>query len=374
MKKRLISVFAFALAVSAGAAFVLYQLISTRVTAGAAAAANSHPTTKTVFVAAHDLEAGQMVTEKDITKQEFVNVPDGAITKKEEILNRGVINPIHRDSPFFDKTLAGAGEGAGFASIIPKGMRALAIHVNDVAGVAGFVIAGMHVDVLIAGLPPTSGVGTPAATGQQSRTLLQNITVLSAGQNYQKDAEGKPVMVTVVNLLVTPAQAEIMTLATDERIQLVLRNPADQAIAETPGAATSNLFAGNNGAARSSAPQRVPTGKVGGSGSGNAQRVGDGQVATSRQMSAARAAANAAGLQAQMPAPPPPVPSIEVLSGNTRTEIIMSGQAARNQLNGGSQRPAANPQVSGWPADGLDSNAVSVFKDTVVRPATEVAK
>ena len=69
-------------------------------------------------------------------------------------------------------------------------MRAFAVHVNEVVGVAGFAIAGMRVDVLVSGTPPgaTEGVGV----GSITRTLLQNIQVLSAGQNYQKDAEGKP--------------------------------------------------------------------------------------------------------------------------------------------------------------------------------------
>src|SRR5580658_5389570 len=103
MNKRLISVFVFALSVSAGAAFVLYQLISSKVTAGAAA---SHPATQTVFVAARDLQPGTLVTEHDIAKQEYITVPDGAIAKKEDIVNRGVINAVHRDAPFFDGTLA----------------------------------------------------------------------------------------------------------------------------------------------------------------------------------------------------------------------------------------------------------------------------
>src|SRR5580692_8370634 len=101
MKKRLISVFVFALTVSAGAAFVLYQLISTRVTAGAS---TNRPATKTVFVASKDLTPGALVTERDITQQSYISVPVGAITKKEDILNRGVITAIHRDAPFFEGT------------------------------------------------------------------------------------------------------------------------------------------------------------------------------------------------------------------------------------------------------------------------------
>jgi len=96
------------------------------------------------------------------------------------------------------------------------------VKVNEVVGVAGFVVPGMRVDVLITGLPP----GGNAFDGPKVRTLLQNIQVLSAGVNFQKDREGKPEQAQVVNLLVTPAQAEILSLASNEtHIQLVLRNP-----------------------------------------------------------------------------------------------------------------------------------------------------
>ena len=127
------------------------------------------------------------------------------------------------------------------AATIPPGMRAVAVRVNDVVGVAGFVTPGMRVDILIAGNPPGAG----AQAGTQTKTLLQNIEVLSAGQNIQKDAEGKPVSVPVVNLLVTPEQAEILSLASNEtRIQLVLRNPTDKETVKTPGTAVAYLFNG----------------------------------------------------------------------------------------------------------------------------------
>jgi len=299
MKKRLISVFVFALSVSAGAAFVLYQLISSKVTAGAAA---SHPATKTVYVAARDLQPGALVSDRDIAKQDYITVPDGAITKKEDIVNRGVINAIHRDAPFFDGTLAKQGEGAGFATIIPNGMRAFTVKVNEVVGVAGFAVAGMHVDVLVAGVPPGGGGQNE---GSVSRTLLQNISVLSAGQNYQKDAEGKPVLVQVVNLLVTPAQAEILNLATDQRIQLVLRNPADDVITNTTGAATANLFEGG----------AIHTSRV-------AYSSGSDSPAP-RPKARPQPPAPAPVV---MVAPAPPRPNvIEVLSGGARTQVVVSG-------------------------------------------------
>ncbi len=249
MKRRLISVLAFALAVSAGAAFVLYQLISSKVNSNPTAA---QPTTK-VFVAARDLELGALITEKEIRVQDYLTPPSGAITKKEDLIGRGVANPIHQDAPFFEAALAQKGAGAGFAATIPIGMRAFAVHVNEVVGVAGFVVAGAKVDILVSGAQP----GASESLGAVTKTMLQNITVLSAGQNFQKDAEGKPVLVQVVNLLVTPEQAEKLNIATENRIQLVLRNPTDNQIVTTPGASAGSIFTG------AAIPQPKPVAPIG---------------------------------------------------------------------------------------------------------------
>jgi pilus assembly protein CpaB len=220
---------------------VLYQLISSKVQVSSAAA----PVTTKVFVAARDLELGALIQEKDIRTQDYLTPPANAVTKKEDIVGRGVSSPIYRDSPFLEAALSPKGAGAGFASTIPKGMRAFAVHVNEVVGVAGFAVAGMRVDVLVSGsLPSAEGVGAV------TRTMLQNVEVLSAGQNFQKDAEGKPVLVQVVNLLVTPEQAEMLNLATENRIQLVLRNPSDREIVNTSGASMAGLFSG--------APIKIP--------------------------------------------------------------------------------------------------------------------
>jgi pilus assembly protein CpaB len=146
---------------------------------------------------------------------------------------------IYEGEPVLENRLAPKGAGAGLAATIPAGMRAFAVRVNEVVGVAGFVVPGMRVDILISGNPP----GAASNLGMVSRTLLQNIEVLSAGQNFQKDAEGKPVQVQVVNLLVTPEQAEILSLASNEtRLQLVLRNPLDTQTSKTTGIALSSLY------------------------------------------------------------------------------------------------------------------------------------
>ena len=173
-------------------------------------------------------------------------------------MGRGVITAIYAKEPMIESRLAPKGAGGGLAAMIPPGMRAVAVRVNEVVGVAGFVVPGMRVDVLISGNSP----GGNGNLGTLTRTLLQNIEVLSAGQDFKKDAEGKPIMVQVVNLLVTPEQAEQLSLASNQTtIQLVLRNPLDRQTTQTPGTAMAQLFTGGKvrmpQPARTGRPARV---------------------------------------------------------------------------------------------------------------------
>jgi pilus assembly protein CpaB len=151
-----------------------------------------------------------------------------------------VISNLYQGEPILDSRLAALGAGGGLAATIRQGMRACAVKVDEVVGVAGFVTPGMRVDVLISGSPP--GVAN-AIEGSRVRTLLQNLEVLSAGTDIQKDGEGKPKQVQVVNLLVTPGDAELLSLASSQtHIQLVLRNPLDTQISKTSGTGVGNLF------------------------------------------------------------------------------------------------------------------------------------
>jgi len=236
MNKRFVAVLAFALAVSAIATLLFYRLIASRL------AAVPKTVTTPVLVAARNLEVGSLIRDSDVKSQDWSGaVPQNAILKREDVANRGVVASMYQGEVFIESRLAPKGAGAGLAATIPQGMRAVALRVNEVVGVSGYVVPGMRVDILVSGTPP----GATQNLGTLIRTLLQNIEVLSAGQNIQKDAEGKPILVTVVNLLVTPEQAEVLSLASNEtRIQLVLRNPLDTKIAKTAGSAVANLFSG----------------------------------------------------------------------------------------------------------------------------------
>jgi pilus assembly protein CpaB len=234
MNKRFASVLLFAFMVAGGASLVLYRLISSRI------AANAGPPSGQVVLASRMLELGTLIRDSDLKVGEWSgSIPRGAVTKKEDLIGRGVIAAVYEGEPVLESRLAAKGAGAGLAATIPPGMRAVAVRVNEVVGLAGFVVPGMRVDVLISGNPPNAR----GNQGTLTRTVLQNIEVLSAGQNIQKDAEGKPVSVQVVNMLVTPEQAEVLSLASNEtRIQLVLRNPLDNEPSKTKGTAMAALF------------------------------------------------------------------------------------------------------------------------------------
>jgi pilus assembly protein CpaB len=191
-----------------------------------------------LVTAAQPLPVGTTVRREElkITKIPLNLFPRGGFSKVEEVIDRPVVSNILLDEPVLEGRLAARGSGMGLAPIIPPGMRAVSVRVNDVVGVAGFVLPGMRVDVLVTGRPPNYN-------GTITTTALQNIMVLSAGQVLQPEARGQAINAPVVTLLVTPEQAETLTLAGNEgRIQLVLRNGADQTSEKTPGRETAELF------------------------------------------------------------------------------------------------------------------------------------
>ncbi|MEO8595250.1 MAG: Flp pilus assembly protein CpaB [Candidatus Solibacter sp.] len=236
MNKRFIGVLTFAFIVAASASLVLYRVLISR-----PAAAKPGPAMTQVVLATKDLEVGMVLKDEDVKLAEWPGqLPVGVATEPKMVLGRGVTTAIYAKEPILETRLAAKGAGGGMAAMIPPGWRAVAVRVNEVVGVAGFVVPGMHVDILIS--------GSNGSLGTQTQTLLQNIEVLSAGQDYKRDAEGKPVMVQVVNMLVTPIQAEQLALAASQTtIQLVLRNPLDHEIAKTPGTAMHRLFTNGSG-------------------------------------------------------------------------------------------------------------------------------
>ena len=247
MNRRLISVLLFALVVAGLTSYVLYRLILVRVSAQG----QGHTVaTNRLVVAKHDIQVGSFIQDADVDEVAWgAPVPEEALKTRQEVVGRGVVATVYQNEPFLLGRLAPKGAGAGLAATIPVGMRAVALRVNEVVGLAGFVVPGMRVDVLMAGNAPSA---EQARFGTLCRTILQNIEVLSAGQKLDKTNDGKPESAQVVNLLVTPAQAEILNLAMSEtKVQLVLRNPLDNQPQTPPGTSIAGLFG---------VPGRLPTG------------------------------------------------------------------------------------------------------------------
>lgn len=176
-----------------------------------------------VIVAAKDLPVGQKITNDDL---KIVRIPEGsfpanAIRNKAEVLERGVVVPISAGEFILNNKLAAEKAGAGLPSLIPPGMRAVSVRVNEVVSVAGFVLPGTRVDVLLTGNPGAGG-------DQQTTTVLENVAVLATGQRLERNSAGDPENAAVITLLVSPDDAQKLTLAsTQGRIQLALRNPLD---------------------------------------------------------------------------------------------------------------------------------------------------
>lgn len=246
--------------------------------------------TRPVVVAAADLRLGTALKKEDLQVIAFPAgaVPEGSFSQVAELIDRGLIAPVVKNEPILPGKIASKEAGSGLPPIIPEGMRAVSVRVNEVVGVAGYVLPGNRVDVVATASP------TESRADITSKVVLSNVQVLTSGTRLEQDGDkNKPVQVTVVTLLVDPQQAERLALASTEgKIQLALRNPLDTGAPETPGVRTAGLMGGRPAPApqparpRSSRPQAKP----------------------------------------QPPAPvaaPAPMPSVEIIRGDKRSNEII---------------------------------------------------
>jgi pilus assembly protein CpaB len=239
--------------------------------------------TQPVVVAASDLTIGVEMTQDNIRVIEWpaAAVPKNVISDPEEVIGRGLIMPVLENEPILPMKLASREAGVGLPPAIPPGLRAVSVRVNEVIGVAGYVVPGTRVDV-VATVSPTMN-----QADMTSKVILTNVQVLAAGTKLEQDVEGRePVAVNVVTLLVNPEESERLTLAaTEGKIQLALRNPLDMESPTTQGVRPA-LLLGSAPPVRRAAPQPAPV---------------------------ARAAA---------PAPPAP-PTVEIIRGDKREQEIV---------------------------------------------------
>jgi pilus assembly protein CpaB len=218
-QSRLLAAFSLALLLGLAASFLVYKKLQQGTMR---AAASSYR----VVMASRDLGIGTKLQPQDLKLAEWPagSLPSGNFSKTEDVVERAILYPVVAGEPILEAKLAPVGAGAGLTAVIPDGMRAVSIRVDDVVAVAGFVGPGTRVDVLLTGNP-----GGGRSDGESlTRTILENVQVLAAGQKVQPDAQGRPEKVNVVTLLCNPEDAAKVTLAAnDGRIQLVLRNPTD---------------------------------------------------------------------------------------------------------------------------------------------------
>src|SRR6266851_8095648 len=232
-RTRLLMIGFVALALGAIVSFAVYRALKSG-TGGDA------PPGVDVVIAANDVAVGAKVEERDVKVVRFpaADLPPNCFHLKSSVVGRGAILPIAKGEFFLPNKLAGENAGSGMPSLIPPGMRAVSVRVNEVIGVAGFVVPGTRVDVLLTGNP--SG-----ASDQQTTTVLENVAVIATGQKLERNTAGEPQLTPVITLLVSPDDAQRLTLATSQgKIQLALRNPLDTKQQELNSVATGALYKG----------------------------------------------------------------------------------------------------------------------------------
>ncbi|MEO6223243.1 MAG: Flp pilus assembly protein CpaB [Vicinamibacterales bacterium] len=242
------------------------------------------------IVAAKPLSLGARLTAADVKRVPWPvgNPVPGSFTTVEEVVDRGVIAPIDENAPLSANNVAPKDGGVGLPPTIPRGMRAISVRVNEVIGVAGFVVPGTRVDVMV--------IQTQSAT-KMARVIVNNVQVLTAGTRYDQEVarEGKALPSSVVTLMVNPSDAELIGLAASEgQIMLTLRNPLDNGDAPSEGTYSASL------AGLERAPMPGPS---------------SGQPAR-------RVAAAPPPMAAAAPAPPPAAKPVVVIRAGVIKEII----------------------------------------------------
>ena len=210
--------------------------------------------TKYAVVAASELPIGTLLTRDSVKLVAWpAQTPlQGGFSNVDEVVDRGLIAGVVENEPLSESKLAPKASGAGLPPSIAPGMRAISVKVNEVIGVAGFVVPGTRVDVVTI-------IARDRREDTISRVVVSNVQVLSAGTRYDQEEpkrDGQAIRSTVVTLMVSPVDAERVALAQAEgQLMLTLRNPLDVAPSETPGVLRSALFSGN---APAPAPSRGP--------------------------------------------------------------------------------------------------------------------
>ena len=283
-RTRLLMIGVLALALGAFVSLLVYKNLQGRGASNIEAGSD-------VVVAADDIQVGGRIEEHDVRTARFPTsgLPSGAYNRRSQVLGRGVIIPISKGEFILPTKLAPENAGSGLPSLIPPGMRAVSVRVNDVVSVAGFVGPGTRVDVLLTGTPNGS-------TESQTTTVLQNVAVIAAGHTLERNAAGEAQNTPVITLLASPEDAERLTLASTEgKIQLALRNPLDTHQEGVEAANAKGLYKGGT-------PSPPP-----------------------------RAAVRPVKHKAEPPPPSPSVLSVEVYQGDKKPDVVKFPEESSEQ-------------------------------------------
>lgn len=194
--------------------------------------------TRYAVVAAKTMPTGSRLTRDSVRLVAWpAKAPlSGGFSDIDAVVDRGLLASVVENEPLVESKLAPIKAGAGLPPSIPTGMRAMSVRVNEVIGVAGFVVPGTYVDVLVIMRQRDDTV---------SRAVASGVQVLAAGTRIDQESpkENKPAPFTVITLLVTPEDAERIALAQSEgQIMLALRNPLDTAPGDTRGVRAASLL------------------------------------------------------------------------------------------------------------------------------------
>jgi pilus assembly protein CpaB len=213
--RKLAIAFAIALAVSG----LCTVLLSRKISANEA----EHKAPRRYVVPARPLQANEVLKAESLTPIDWprdLEVP-GAFANPADLVGRTVLYPLEKNQPITEKMVSAPGAGTGLAGRIPDGMRAIALRTDEVIGVAGFLVPGSRLDVLVT-------YRSDKSPEPVTVTALQNAEVIAVGHQMQPDPDGKPTSVTVVTLLLTPEDAEKAVMAsTQGAIHFIMRSGSD---------------------------------------------------------------------------------------------------------------------------------------------------
>jgi pilus assembly protein CpaB len=211
------------------------------------AKASARVPTGSVVVASADLLEGRILTKDDVrvVTIPIASVPRGAFAQLDSVVGRVTRVPVFTGEALVPGRLAPVGATAGLEVKITTGKRAMAVQIDEVAGLSGLIQPNSRVDVLVT-------VRDDGTTSQRAKLFMSNMRVLSVGQQLDRGKDGRAQTATTAALEVTPSEAEELAIAANQgKIQLVLRGYGDREVVTTNGASIGDMFRriGDNGRA-----------------------------------------------------------------------------------------------------------------------------